>query len=237
MFAAETIRAMMEHAVAEYPRESCGLVVDGAYRPMPNVADDPRDDFRMEDAALLTPGVLAVVHSHPGGPDRPSHEDMSQQMASDLPWGIVVVRLDDGRSRPEASPPFWFGDQVPRPPLIGREFRHGVADCYALCRDWWLAETGELLPDFPRPDRWWERGGDLIMEHLSAAGFAPVPLREVRRGDGLLFASTRRGPADHLAVCLGDGTMLHHVFGRLSAREPVGRWAGRLRLAVRRSGT
>lgn len=236
MFGPDVIRALRAHACAEYPQESCGLVINGTYQPMANVAEDPFEDFCMERGALLRPGVEAVVHSHPGGPDWPSHADMVHQIASDLAWGVVCVCLDEDRREPVAREPFWWGDQVPRPPLLGREFRHGVTDCYALCRDWWLLETGELLPDFARPDRWWESGADLIADHLAEAGFEPVPLDRVRRGDGLIFGRPGR-PAEHLAVSLGGGLMLHHPMGGLSRREPVGRWGRLLRRAVRRAGT
>lgn len=237
MFAPETIRAMMEHAEEEYPRESCGLVVRDAYLRVDNLAADPESDFSMPRGALLLPGVQAVVHSHPAGPDCPSEADMAQQIASGLPWGIVTVCPEAEAEGPVASEPFFWGDGVPRPPLKGREFRHGVTDCYALCRDWWLAETGELLPDYPRPDEWWAHGGNLLLERFREAGFETVPLSEVRRGDGLLF-SIRLGRRDdvvnHCAVCLGGGRMLHHLAGRLSMEDHVGRWRRFLRLALRR---
>ena len=236
-FGPEIARAMLEHACAVFPDESCGLVQGGAYRPMPNLAEDPETDFRMEPGALAMPGVEAVVHSHPFGPDCPSQADMAAQIASSLAWGIVVVCADGPRERPVASPPFWFGDQVPRPPLLGRAFRHGVTDCYALCRDWWLAETGELLPDFPRPDRWWAEGGDMLLENFRLAGFEPVPLSQVRRGDGLLFSIPPGKAVDHCAMYLGEGHILHHLPKRFSRSEPLGRWAKHLRLAVRRAGT
>ncbi|WP_034609574.1 C40 family peptidase [Desulfovibrio aminophilus] len=237
MFDPDVIRAIRAHAEAEFPRESCGLVVGGAYLPMDNLAQDPESEFAMPPEALLRPGIQAVVHSHPAGPDCPSEADMAQQIASGLPWGIVTVCPDGEAEGPAAREPFFWGDGVPRPPLKGREFRHGVTDCYALCRDWHFQETGELLPDFPRPDEWWAHGGNLLLERFREAGFETVPLSEARRGDGLLF-SIRLGRRDdvvnHCAVLLDHGMILHHLAGRLSRQEHLGGWRRFLRLAIRR---
>ena len=43
---------------------------------------------------------------------------------------------------------FWWGDKLPRAPLIGRGFRHGIHDCYSLIRDYYgdtvpVGKTGE----------------------------------------------------------------------------------------------
>jgi len=69
----KTLQAIQAHAVAEYPRECCGLVVATAageqYLPCRNTAETPSEHFRLpaEDYADAEDQgeLLAVVHSHP----------------------------------------------------------------------------------------------------------------------------------------------------------------------------
>lgn len=99
--------AAQQHALAEYPKEACGLVVaGGAYAPVENVAADPFNDFRMPADAWLRHGtVTAVIHSHcaPQHGSEPSAADRERQRLTAVPWGII---LTDGVT---AALPVWFG--------------------------------------------------------------------------------------------------------------------------------
>lgn len=235
---AAVLDAMAHHAEAEYPREACGLVlaVDGVacYLPRQNGAENPARDFRISPQAYAAAErkgrVLAVVHSHPGGPAHPSESDMAGQIASGLAWAVIPV-LACAAGGPRAQHPLWWGVGVPVDPLLEREFVHGLADCYALVRDWYRTEAGILLPDFPRPDRWWERGGNLLAENLAAGGFVRCDEPE-RVGDGYVMQVQAPVP-NHCAVYVGDGLLLHHLCGRLSRREPVHRWRSHILYRVR----
>ncbi len=239
---------LLAHAEAEYPRESCGLVVlvaDGArYLPRANTADDPERDFRISPqgyaGAAKQGQVLAVIHSHPRGPQRPSESDMAGQIASRLPWAIVpMVATEGGRAR--AQHPLWWGPTVPVAPLLEREFVVGLADCYALARDWYRTQGGAELPDFARPDNdeWWQQGRSIIADQLALAGFArcddPAPDGIGLPGDGFVMQIGSSVP-NHVAVYVGGGLLLHHLRGRLSRREPVHRWRSHIVSRVRLSG-
>jgi cell wall-associated NlpC family hydrolase len=221
----ELRQAILGHALAEAPRESCGLLLadpqDGAgyYLPARNLAgaDAGRDAFKLDPQAWLDAEeigrVVAVVHSHPNASANPSMADRVMCERSGLPWLIVgtpsgvMVQLD---------PEGWSA------PLEGRTFTHGVLDCYTLAQDWYRREWGLELPDFEREDGWWERGKglDLYRDGLIEAGFAVVNTTEPQRGDGLLMRVVSH-VENHSAVYLGDGMMLHHLYGQLSRRE---RW-------------
>lgn len=59
------------HANEQFPKESCGVVVNGKYWRCRNIADDPERDFIMnpKDYAVASfyGKVEAIVHSHPLG--------------------------------------------------------------------------------------------------------------------------------------------------------------------------
>lgn len=237
----DVLRAMMAHAETEHPREACGLIImaDGApaYLPRENKAEDPVMDFRISPQAYAGAArkgeILAVAHSHPGGPAYPSHADMVGQLASGLPWAIVEV-LQCATGAVQAQQPVWWGPGVPVAPLLEREFLPGVADCYALARDWYRTEWGVELPDIARAPDWWLSGGDLLAENLAAAGFERCDEPE-EIGDGYIM-QVQSGVPNHCAVYVGQGLLLHHLAGRLSKREPVHRWRSHILYRVRLRG-
>ncbi|MNM44597.1 NlpC/P60 family protein [compost metagenome] len=235
----KTLRAAIErHALAEYPRECCGLVVHAKgrrrYVPCRNTAATG-DQFVLsaEDyAAAEDRGpVLAVVHSHPDWPATPSAADRVGCEASALPWYILEVRRgDDGHVRAGA-----LSELKPsgyRAPLVGRPFVHGVLDCYSLVRDYYAREMDIELPDFPREDGWWNTGQELYRDLYKVAGFYPVDVP--RQGD-MIVMQHRAAVLNHAGIFLEDGrlvsepehypapgSILHHLYGRDSRRDVYG---------------
>jgi proteasome lid subunit RPN8/RPN11 len=223
MFDAQIIADAKKHAVQSFPDESCGLVAGGQYIPCANVHDEPQKHFKIDPHVFLhlqqeNGKIEALVHSHPrGGPDYPTKVDMQTQQDMAIPWGIIVMLNG------HVKDPFWFGDQVPIPPLVGREFRSGVTDCYAVVRDWYRLNTDILLPDYPRDPEWWTDGPSMPDMFFDAAGFREIPLnvKTMQPGD-LILARIASKVTNHTAIYLGNGLLLHHIAGRLSNREPLG---------------
>lgn len=220
---------IQEEALRSYPDEAVWVVTESGCRQVPNTHPDPRNHFRiasddLRDAYLE--GLLAVVHSHPDQPDRPSEADMRGQLETAVPWGIIST---DGTN---CLPIVWWGEGVPIPPLRGRGFRHGITDCYALIRDYYRLEKGILLPEFPRSWDWWHHGQDLYSEGFPKAGFRRFDpdVESPREGD-MWFSQIRSEVPNHGGIYLGDETILHHSTARravdptrLSRREPIHRW-------------
>ncbi|MDG2524656.1 C40 family peptidase [Stenotrophomonas sp. HITSZ_GD] len=234
-----TLAAIHEHAVAEYPRECCGLVVaiEGreTYVPCRNEAAAPSEHFRLpaEDYASAEDRgeVLALVHSHPNAPATPSDADRVQCEGSGLVWHIVSVGQVDGAAE--------CGDiQTIEPsgyeaPLIGRQFAHGILDCYTLVQDFYRRELGIQLSNYTREDDWWLKGQQLYsLDRLQAEGFERIT-DAPRRGD-LILMQIRSTVPNHAGIYLGDGVMLHHLHSRLSDRVVYGGyWAERTCYIVR----
>lgn len=238
----ETQVQAIAHALRDYPREACGLVVvvkgRERYWPCRNLATTPSEHFVLapEDYAAADDAgeVLMVVHSHPDAPARPSEADRVACEASGLPWVIVAVSGSAGA--PAASEVAVIEPCGYEAPLVGRQFAHGVLDCFTLIRDWYRLEWGLALPDFARVDGWWDDGySNLYMDHLDECGFTPVPLPQIQRGDLLLMqVRSRNLVPNHAGIWLGDGNMLHHMHSRLSSRDVFGGyWLECLRLVAR----
>lgn len=223
----EFTEQMMLQAVEAFPNEAVWLITTSGCHQVKNVAKDPTKAFsvgKRDMAAAIGEGLLAVVHSHPGFPACPSEADMRGQVSSRVPWGIIST---DGT---RALEPVWFGDQVPKEPLLGRRFRHGVTDCYALIRDYYREELGIGLIEFPRNWEWWLNGGDLYRDGIKPAGFRVIDESEARPGD-MWIAQLRSPVPNHGGVLLERGLALHHPSARdpvdpaqLSRREPISRW-------------
>ena len=217
---AELTTAIMAHALAESPRECCGLIVNvdstQIYVPCRNLSASPHEQFALcpEDYARAEEQgeIIAIVHSHPYASAEASEADRVACEASGLPWIIVnpqtgqVVRID----------PVGYVAE-----LIGRPFVYGVHDCYSLVLDYYRQEMGIALKHYVRDDRfgWWKEGLDLYMERFAASGF--VVTEEPVKGDVILM-QIESAVANHIAVYLGDNIMLHHLVNQLSRRDVYG---------------
>lgn len=223
-----------QHALDEYPRESCGLLIvergRHVYVPCANLAKDGDVQFHMNPAdyaaAEARGEVLAVIHSHPDVAAAPSAADRVMCEASALPWHIVAVHKDVDTVRPVAAAsvePCGY-----KLPLLGRPFVHGLIDCYSLIKDYYSQELGIELPHFDREDNWWNNGQDLYVEHFRDAGFdlAAGPMQP----HDVVLMQIRSPKTNHGGVYIGDTMIMHHMYGRLSSRDIYG---GYLREATR----
>lgn len=220
----ELLGAILEHARDAAPRECCGLLVAAPepmaiYVPCRNIATGT-DEFRIhpEDwvAAEDAGRILGVVHSHPGGKVTPSPADAMCQSGMRLPWWIVVPGTSEWK-------------RIGASPVEGRTFAWGVEDCYST-----IFDAFPNMPDFLRRPYFW-RSRNLIMDGLSLSGFVPVR-GNAEPGDVLIFAVGSGDVPNHLAIYQGEGNILHHALGRLSAVEPMGKLARSLIHTVRRVG-
>lgn len=246
------------HARADYPRESCGIIVNDAYIACDNIADHPDkhvegdDDctcqlcsFRISGSVIAKHGddIQMIVHSHPNGPLFPSEMDTKQQLATGYPWAIIAISEDQC-----VEPLIWGGD-TPMAPIIGRQFMHFTADCYTLIRDTFRLGKDELakqgvpgwpydpidLPEFPRADGWWDKDDDFYQTEPEKIGFREISRGEAEPGD-VFLTMVKSDRLNHGGVLVGDGLIMHHLPSRFSRKEPAGLWGRQAKRWLRWEG-
>lgn len=197
------------------PQEMCGAIADihdkgRRFFAIDNIAENPEETFEMNPKgwqALAADGeIVAVVHSHPNGEPFLSGADRQMQIQTGLPWILAVGgRLKQFRCCPH---------------LRGRVFEYGKADCGALIRDAFML-MGIDLPDHTRGDIDDDAEHEYLRKHFERVGFVRVS-DGLRGGDVIL--TSYGGHANHAALYLGNGQILHHAYNQLSRREPFNQW-------------
>ena len=236
-------KAIQAHAAEVYPSECCGVIVNKEYIPCRNISDH-KDQFEIHHEDLVKVEDLgeiqAYVHSHPNASARASEIDLIQIELHQKPWVIC------------AYPDVEFQMYEPcgyKAPLVGRNYIHGMQDCYSIVRDFYERELGIKLIDFEREDAWWESKDNksLYLDGFGEAGF--VEVSDMQYGDVLLCRVGRTEHVNHAVIwlgnqtelkseqtesCVGSSIILHHPYGRKSVREVFGsQWQERVAKVVR----
>lgn len=223
-FGRTIIKAAIKHAVAEWPNESCGFVVDNKYIPLKNTHEEPLHDFRVSNSDYLdyADSLQCVIHSH-NDFHHCSAKDMEQQIATAVPWGIINLKMGN-----YANHWFW-GDQLPVQDYIGRPFHYGCYDCYSLIRDFYRNEYGIFLPAAPRDWDFWFKGKNLFSDYLTpmfkrGEFFKLASWKELQKGDCLLFKMNTSPVWNHSAIYIGDHKIIHHFENQLSRTALLNNW-------------
>lgn len=223
-----------------YPFECCGLIVGNEYIPCENIATDKNQfEINPKDYVLAAKKgtIKAIVHSHPDGSTNPSMPDKVQMNLHGKTW-LITNGLEIAEHKPDGF----------KAPLIGREYHHGIMDCYTLIRDYFDRELNIRLNDYEREDAWWENKNSkpLYLDNFKKEGF--VEVSDIKENDVILFRLGRTEHINHAAIFIGDGFLksettnkvigdnfiLHHPYNADSIREPYTEsWKRRTALIIR----
>lgn len=103
--------------------------------------------------------------------------------------------------------------------LLGRTFDYGPSghDCYGLVQAFYKDNFDIHLTNYARVEDWWNHDLNLFMDNFFSEGFRPVDDHptEWRPADIILMA-VRAKVANHSAILLPGGKILHHLHGQLS---------------------
>lgn len=229
--------AFRKHVLEAYPNEASGIVVGGKYIPNTYVTNDPQDQFQIDPTLLVKHQgkIQAILHSHcyelskqhEYNPAWPSVEDQLNWHQGNVPWGIVAT---EGET---VSDYVWMDDSEIQP-LVEREYVNGIADCFALVRDYYRLQ-GHDIKNMPRAMGWWQTKTDpktgvvtppqnLLGANWQAWGFVEIPAKEATVGDAVLI-QLRSDVINHSGVITGENEFTHHFYGALSRKDDLHRWA------------
>lgn len=232
--------AIIDHANRDYPREACGVIVGKEYIPCKNIAADDAQ-FEIDVMDLVGAGkegeIRAYVHSHPDGNCEPSMPDRVQMNLHGLPW-VITNGVEVELHKPNDY----------KAPLLGREYHHGLMDCFTIVKDYYQRELSININDYPRDEAWWESAESkpLYLDNFKAEGFVEVD--NVQKHDVILCRLGRTEHVNHALIFIGDGELksektervigneliLHHPYNRQSIREIYGEaWQRRAAIIVR----
>lgn len=105
------VQEILQHALADAPREACGIVAGRGARverviALPNIASNPQTHYRLDDAAFVEAlntidragqSLLGFYHSHPQGEPIPSTTDIQQAVYPDAVQ--IIVGLSNATPR------------------------------------------------------------------------------------------------------------------------------------------
>ena len=211
------IDEIKQHFDSEYPKEGCGLIgiVKGRKRwfPCKNVAEYEEDFVMSSEDWFDTKkkaDIFAIVHNHINSTNEPSENDTNNCNALGIPYYIFSYpELELNIVEPKQN----FN------PLIGREYKFGVSDCFEAMRDWLNKEGINIPKRAAFEDDWWLKGLDYFTEEIiSGWGFKKV--ESAQKNDLLVFA-VESSMGNHCGVYLGNDLFFHHAENRLSCRESI----------------
>lgn len=229
----------VQHARDAFPEESVGIVAGGKYFRLTNVHEDPMNFFEVslrewKTIADANGGLQAVIHSHPKNQQGATKADMEAQKRFGVPFGIVVMH-----NHSVVDVLFWGGG-TPIAPYIGRPFKDGIYDCFALATDWYKQEAGVIIPNYPREPVWWEdtEHPNLIEDNFIKEGFREIEFEQLTRGDAIVGSIYSEDRINHCGIYLGDGLILHHIYGnsdnpRISGTDVIYSWKRFIRKCLR----
>ena len=105
--------------------------------------------------------------------------------------------------------------------LLGKQFQLGKNDCYSIIRDFYNDNFGIVLPNFARPTQFWDHGMNLYMDRFPKLGFKVLHVNphEYQIGD-LFIMSIQSNVANHAAILIEKGMILHHLMNQISTVTP-----------------
>ncbi len=154
--------------------------------------------------------VVGVVHSHVDGPDEFSQSDIHSSERTGLPFYLYNI---ESKNLIEYIPMKFRG------PLIGRDWVHGINDCFTLIKDYYKQHLFIDLKDMYRAPYWWEQTSNLYMLNFSDYGFRVVKTPQV---NDIALCKVGSPVPNHGAIVLDNNYILHHFYKHLSCTEVFG---------------
>lgn len=117
--------------------------------------------------------------------------------------------------------------------LLGRPYEMGKHDCFSILREYYSQNWGIEVPNYARPDRFWEDPNLDLYQNYRRHGFKPI-LDEVFEVGDLVLMPIQAAVNSHAAAIVEDNLILHHMPKQLSAVAPFRpKWSNRVTVHLR----
>lgn len=228
MFTEEILKSIKKHALETSPEECCGLLLKQGERtsvyPTKNASThDRRFTFSIDVLDMLEAhkqgAVIGYYHSH--------NTPVDSAIFSETDIHNVRIHKLISVLYNTCSNQFYFLDDAKQLNYLGRQFKLGSSDCFALVREYYQRELGLNITDYFRDSRWFLRDPDLWTAHLDEHGGIVVHKGNdfdesvLRVHDLILIKGQEMQNPSHGGVYIGNGMLLHHPYKALSTIEPL----------------
>lgn len=208
-----------QHALSSPTKECCGLVVEVKgvliYKPCTNIAEKDYDFTisPLEYAYIESLGEIKYIcHSHLDNSAKPSDVDRTVCNYGTVPWLIFSIKSF-------ALVTMYPGEL--EVPLIGRQYKFGILDCYGLAQDMYKEHLGiEIGRPQIEEAEWFKHKTNLLEEYAATYGFSRVA--DMKEFDLILFKAGDSKIPNHVGVKTEGITFIHHLAHRLSTKEVYG---------------
>jgi len=222
----EGIRA---HAFREKPNECCGLIIEGPKTlesiACTNVSETPEKHFSLRSKDYVRASkkgkIKAVYHSHISKNDKFSPNDMMHSRTHQVPFILYSTGKDCFST---------FDPKKNKTFLYEKPFAIGSTDCYLVVKEYYK-DLGIELADIPGSRTnlsWHKKNPRLIQELFELNKQNPdLPIFELpansdmKKHDVIVFEFLKGYGANHVAIYLGDGTIIHHPRNKYMCIEPL----------------
>ena len=210
------------HALEEYPRECCGLVVstnEGAHEFLrcQNISSAPEKHFAISPVDYVKASargeIIGTYHSHPEDSEAFSEFDKFNSEIHKLTYILYCLKKNIFL---EYNPDCEFNQ------YIGRQFKIGKTDCFSLVKDFFAVELKIKLNNYLhlRAEGWRDNLEELFDKNYMNEGFVKVD-GEHKKYDCHLFKYKNKSASQHMAVNLGGNLMLHQPLNGPSRIEEL----------------
>ena len=209
----------IQHAMDEFPNESCGAIVNGTYIRFINESSDPSNSFEIKDDRwfeyYVANKIDCLVHSH-NNSRVASVLDQIQQRELDIPSLIINLK------HKSLMDCIVFGNKD-IPPLDGRPFFYGAFDCISLVDDYIYTKYKVHIPHPPHEWGFWSEGKNFFESYIDETiPFRDVPITEIKVDDILFYNIDGTRFINHIAVVASDnGEVYHHMYNSVSGKYPI----------------
>jgi len=153
MFSEKVINDIKTHVNGSPAREICGLIVThrraNLYIPCSNIAER-QNDFCIDPIEFAEISdkykIICAVHSHVNVNANPSQADLVEIERNNLPYFIMNYPLNTWTYTEPSGYVL---------PYLGRNFVHGINDCFSIWADYYARELNITFTKPPRPSNQW----------------------------------------------------------------------------------